>query len=169
MTAVTVTPLKHEKRRERTIPPAHQRTNIGVPRPNPSQEPSTLKRAQVKPYKRAHLAMKNPAHAEYARKWTSSTPSTPLEKVPLGTKFAYHVSRTPSENLPVYLDRKRGGNLHLTMIRKIAGDARKLRDDVVEYLGLEEDRCWVNPLTNQVVMKGWHKEALVPWLESKRF
>lgn len=65
----------------------------------------------------------------------------------------YHVSRSNSNNMPVYTDYKRGGNLRITRVRKITGDLSALRDELREYLQKEEKEVTVNRLTQQVVVK----------------
>ncbi|KAJ9647163.1 54S ribosomal protein img2, mitochondrial [Coniosporium tulheliwenetii] len=89
-----------------------------------------------------------------------TSPSHPLK---------YHVSRTPSSQLPVYKLAKSGGNLHQTRIKKIAGDVRALRQDVQKLLGLSEKDVMVNSVTQHVVVKGWYKDEIVKFLESKSF
>lgn len=83
---------------------------------------------------------------------TAST-STPQPAPSALPQLRFHVGRTSSNQLPVYQDSKRGGNLHQTLIRKISGDARVLREDIREHLGLQEKDVVVNPVTGHVVVK----------------
>jgi large subunit ribosomal protein L49 len=79
---------------------------------------------------------------------TNQIPSHPALK-----PLTYHVHRTASKQLPVYLDAKRGGNLHQTLIRKIEGNVEDLRDELKEALRLEEGKIAINYLTRHVVIK----------------
>ncbi|OCL11944.1 hypothetical protein AOQ84DRAFT_228547 [Glonium stellatum] len=81
---------------------------------------------------------------------SASTPPPAPAALP---RLKYHVARTPSNQLPVYQDSKRGGNLHQTLIRKITGDARVLSDDIRQHLGLRDKDVVVNPVTGHVVVK----------------
>lgn len=65
----------------------------------------------------------------------------------------YHVHRTASNQLPVYHDAKRGGNLLQTRIRKISGSLEQLKHDVQQALGLPNERIVINQLTRQIVIK----------------
>jgi len=65
----------------------------------------------------------------------------------------YHIHRTPSQQLPVYKLAKRGGSLKQTRLRKIEGDVKALRGDLMEALGLGEGEVKVNQLTGHVLIK----------------
>lgn len=87
----------------------------------------------------------------------------------------YRIGRTKGQRLPVYLDRKRGGNLLLTKIRKAEGNLEALVQDLHKALNLgEEERkmknrmerkaknrvyeapeplIWINPLTKHIVIR----------------
>jgi large subunit ribosomal protein L49 len=89
-----------------------------------------------------------------SRSESSSQPKTktkPARKAPPPPK--YHVQRTKSANLPIYTDYKRGGNLHLTYVRKITGDVIELRDDLRHFLRKEDADVKVNDLTKTIVIK----------------
>ena len=75
---------------------------------------------------------------------TSTTPRTPL---------SYLVSRTPSNNLSVYNLAKSGGTQKLTTIKKIAGDARALRREMVAELGFPAEQVNINPVTGHINVK----------------
>ena len=83
----------------------------------------------------------------------SSAPTLPQIKLP---PPKYHVARSSSKNLPIYTDFKRGGNLHLTTIRKITGDLTALRDELRVFLNKKNEDVKINSLTQHVVVKvGW--------------
>jgi large subunit ribosomal protein L49 len=81
----------------------------------------------------------------------------------------YHVSRSSNKNLPIYTDYKRGGNLHLTTIRKITGDLSQLRDELRVYLNKKNEDVKINPLTQHVVVKGHHSGLIKGFLEQRGF
>lgn len=65
----------------------------------------------------------------------------------------YFVRRTFNHNLPVYHETKRGGNLRLTVIRKVEGRIGVLRDHLPQALGLDPKLVKMNTLTRQVIIK----------------
>jgi large subunit ribosomal protein L49 len=79
----------------------------------------------------------------------------------------YHVSRSNSKNLPVYTDYKRGGNLHLTTVRKITGDMSALRDELRVYLNKKNEDVKINSLTGHVIIKGHHSAQIKTFLEAR--
>jgi large subunit ribosomal protein L49 len=81
----------------------------------------------------------------------------------------YFVTRTKSNELPVYTDTKRGGNLKLTTVRKIDGNPEVLRDALRERPGLEGKRVVVNEVTKHVVIKGHVKPEVIDFLRERRF
>jgi large subunit ribosomal protein L49 len=81
----------------------------------------------------------------------------------------YHVSRTPSNNLPVYHDTRNGNTRKETIIRKIAGDPAPLRDAIRELLDVDAERVWVGKVTGHVHVKGHHKPAIEKFLAAKGF
>lgn len=92
--------------------------------------------------------------AKLVRKFPASTQSTrtPINPVeaqapsssqgqtsPLQlTNLPYFVRRTPSNQLPVYLETKAGGTKRLTKIQKTEGDLEALRSDLARALDVEE-------------------------------
>jgi len=73
----------------------------------------------------------------------------------------------------VYHDVKRGGNLKLTLVRKVDGKVEALRDELRTTLGtsvgLDQDRVVVNGVTRQVVIKGHYKMEVERFLRERRF
>ena len=78
---------------------------------------------------------------------TESSSSPPLRTEP------YHVSRTPSQQLPIYLLAKRGGNLHQTRVKKIEGDIATLRKELQQALVIDEEDIKINQLTRHIIIK----------------
>jgi large subunit ribosomal protein L49 len=85
----------------------------------------------------------------------SASASTPSQTVKVVNRqsLPYAVARTPSNQFPVYLLEKRGGNLKQTKLRKIEGDVNVLRKDLVEALGLEDGQAVINQLTRHIIIK----------------
>ncbi|KAI8939516.1 hypothetical protein NX059_003286 [Plenodomus lindquistii] len=79
----------------------------------------------------------------------------------------YRISRTKSGRLPVYTDYKRGGNLHLTTIRKITGDVLALRDELRNALRKKDEHVYVNTLTQQVIVHGHLLEEVEDFLKER--
>lgn len=62
--------------------------------------------------------------------------------------------------------------MKLTRVRKIDGDPAILRDELRVAIGLwggKREDCVVNPLTNQVVMKGHFKPQVEKFLRERMF
>ncbi|KAI9685929.1 MAG: hypothetical protein M1822_004207 [Bathelium mastoideum] len=102
---------------------------------------------------------------------SSTSPSAslaqPKEEIP--EILPYHVTRTTTNHLPIYLQAKRGGNLHQTLIRKISGKVHELKQELADRLQLEGKDAVVNPVTGHIVLKGWWKPQVQQFLEARRF
>src|SRR3569833_217380 len=83
--------------------------------------------------------------------------STKIRIHPPSTKVKqrgpYFEARNFANNLAVYQRRKRGGNMLVTEIKKVQGDARKLDDEKHEKKEQTKDEDKDNPRTNHVVLK----------------
>jgi len=88
------------------------------------------------------------------------SPSSPLP---------YRILRTPSNQLPIYLLAKRGGNLKQTRLRKIEGNISLLRTHLQQALGLEQKDVAVNQLTRHIIIKGWRKGEVERFLKNRHF
>jgi large subunit ribosomal protein L49 len=145
--------------------------------------PSKHPRADNKPTKSASSQAK-PAKAAAVTPPTASTPSSipnttsslksksPKKQVSGVPKLSlppprYHVSRSASKNLPIYTDYKRGGNLHLTTVRKITGDLSALRDELRVFLNKKNEDVKINSLTSHVVVKGHHTGEIAKFLAAR--
>lgn len=73
----------------------------------------------------------------------------------------------------MYTDYKRGGNLELTIVRKVDGDLEALREGLrgvlVRVVGLDPGRVMINGLARQVVVKGLVKGVVERFLRERRF
>ncbi|KXL47218.1 hypothetical protein M433DRAFT_152944 [Acidomyces richmondensis BFW] len=112
---------------------------------------------------------RQPTHSPVPSPRLTPSPIEPLPPAQCAPNLAYFVTRTSSNELPVYLLRKRGGNLKLTLVRKIDGRPEALRDELRQTLGLQEDQAMVNPVTKHVVLKGHFKNAVVKFLRERMF
>lgn len=94
---------------------------------------------------------------------TSAAAVSPATTATTAEHLTYRVIRTPSQQLPIYLLAKRGGNLKQTRLRKIEGDVGKLKQDLQKALGIVEDKeIQINQLTRHIIIKvrpfPWMKE-----------
>ncbi|KAL1602838.1 54S ribosomal protein img2, mitochondrial [Paraconiothyrium brasiliense] len=102
-----------------------------------------------------------------AAKNSRANPSAP-QKVTLELPPPkYHVARSSSRNLPIYTDYKRGGNLHLTTVRKITGDLSALRDELRVFLNKKNEDVKINSLTQHVIVKGHHVPQITEYLKAR--
>ena len=89
---------------------------------------------------------------------TANTPPAshyPIQTASKSSSLAlpYRIERTPSLNLPIYLQSKRGGNLKQTKLRKIEGDINTLRSQLRDALKLEDKEIVINQLTRQIIIR----------------
>ncbi|KAF9974839.1 54S ribosomal protein L49, mitochondrial [Actinomortierella ambigua] len=90
---------------------------------------------------------------------STGTPKPALPK-------AYFVSRTKNGQLPVYSEFSNTTKAE-TIIRRIQGDAKALRADILRtYPGAE---IKVNERSNQVILKGLVMDDVRQWLTAKGF
>lgn len=93
----------------------------------------------------------------------------PIPQTEQSPHLPYYVTRTPSNELPVYNFAKAGGNKPLTRVRRIDGDIETLRDALQSHLQLKHDDCIVNHLTKQVIVKGHVKGEIESFLQARNF
>lgn len=114
----------------------------------------------------------NPAGA-VAKNPPDATPVSPPDATPVSPASAeplpYFIHRTESNKLPVYHDKKRGGNLLLTKIRKTEGNLTVLRQHLIDELALDPERVYINNLTKQVIIKGHVKDRVDKFFAAKQF
>lgn len=84
-------------------------------------------------------------------------------------RLKYHVSRTHTNNLPIYKDSKAHGTLKLTLVRKITGDAHALKKDLIELLGVSPKDAAVVPPANYIKIKGVHDYRIQQHLLAQGF
>ncbi|KAB2105614.1 hypothetical protein AG0111_0g5624 [Alternaria gaisen] len=99
---------------------------------------------------------------------TSKKPKTSSQALKLSLPPPkYAVSRSVNKNLPIYTDYKRGGNLHLTTVRKITGDVSALRDELRVFLNKKNEDVKINSVTQHVVVKGHHTSEIAEFLKAR--
>jgi len=81
----------------------------------------------------------------------ATTPAAPSAVSSLAKP--YRVNRTTTNNLPVYLLSKRGGNLKQTKVRRIEGNINVLRTDLQKALGLQDKDITINQLTQHIIVR----------------
>lgn len=85
---------------------------------------------------------------------SAASPASTTSAAIDAAQLTYRVNRTPSQQLPIYLLAKRGGNLKQTRLRKIEGDIGKLKQDLQKALGIVEDKeIQINQLTKHIIIK----------------
>ena len=150
----------------RTASPSYPPPSMkSMPRPKESR----ASRRTSHPPKERHYPTRQPTHTPPTPVKLIPEPVEPLPPAQCAPNLPYFITRTPSNELPVYTLRKRGGNMKLTRVKKIDGDAEALRDQLRETLGLEEKMCVVNGLTRHVMLKGHHKPAVDRFLRERMF
>lgn len=116
-----------------------QRTSLHTsPTPQPESQPdnSLPSSAQAAP---------EPAAADANKVFSLATNPLPSEP--------YYIERTPTRNLPVYQLAKAGGNLRMTRVRKVGGDAEALRGQLERFLEPRPEYVRINPINGHVEMK----------------
>jgi len=83
--------------------------------------------------------------------------------------LAYYVTRTPSNYLPIYEERKHGGNYLQTRVKKIDGSPEVLREALEKELAVPKKECEINKLTGHLLIKGLHKRRIDAFLKARRF
>lgn len=120
------------------------------------------------PLRPAHTSPSASKVLKTASRTAKTVPFVPATEpqVPLSPP-RYHVSRSKTKNLPVYTDYKRGGNLHLTTVRKVTGELAALRDELRTWLSKKDEEVKVNALTGHVIVKGHHKNEVEEFLKKR--
>ncbi|GAB7357279.1 hypothetical protein MBLNU459_g8248t1 [Dothideomycetes sp. NU459] len=111
-------------------------------------------------------------YPDRARPADAKSPSPSPAALPeseVAPNLPYYVTRTPSNELPIYHLRKRGGNLRQTRVKKIDGNIDVLRAALQTELAVPEKECVINRVTNHVVIKGWHKPRIETFLKARMF
>ncbi|KAF2219840.1 mitochondrial large subunit ribosomal protein-domain-containing protein [Elsinoe ampelina] len=146
----------------RTAPKSYPPPSLkSQPRPKESRASHrTSQPTRIKNYPDQQVSQRNNVRTE---------PTDPLPETQCAPQLPYFVTRTPSNELPVYQFHKAGGNKKLTRIRKIDGNLEALRDAVQSEFKLKKEDCTINSLTRQVIVKGHVKQEIEAFLQARRF
>jgi large subunit ribosomal protein L49 len=149
----------------RSTPPAPPSPNLNASAPPPSESSSLAPPRTPADSRAADLtATEAITEADSAQPSASTSSDEPLSSQQnASTKKSisrgpvpnakYHVARSSRRNLPIYTDYKRGGNLHITTVRKVSGDLAALRDELREHLKKKMEEVRINDLTKHVIVK----------------
>jgi large subunit ribosomal protein L49 len=85
------------------------------------------------------------------------TPLLAVQTKPL----PYFVHRTGTNNLPVYEERKSGGSLRQTRIRKLEGNIEALRQQLIDKFELDPEKVYIGSQTKHIVIKNEHMKSQV--------
>ncbi|CZR64261.1 uncharacterized protein PAC_14159 [Phialocephala subalpina] len=128
---------------------------MGLPRP------STINRflgvGRISTATASKSVSKPPPPSPKPTKATNSSPPSGISSIETKV-YTYRITRTPSNNYPIYAMAKRGGNMKLTKIRRIEGDVNAFRRDLMIGLGLGEEEVVINQLTRHVIVKVWTQD-----------
>ncbi|KAK5135030.1 hypothetical protein LTR08_005690 [Meristemomyces frigidus] len=162
------TPLREDKNltASRSASPTYPPKSMkSLPRPKESRSSHRTKHPRPE---RAYPT-RHPTHTITAAPTLVPAPVEPLSSDQCAPNLPYFVTRSPSNELPIYTLKKRGGNLKMTRVKKVDGQVEALRTALVEALGLPEKECSVNPITRHVMMKGHLKPQVEKFLRERMF
>ncbi|KAJ4312687.1 54S ribosomal protein img2, mitochondrial [Neodidymelliopsis sp. IMI 364377] len=133
-------------------------------------ESDSAQPSAIDPLRPAHPSSTSTSKSKHLKTTSrsKSVPFTPATQpsIPLSPPL-YHVARSAAKNLPIYTDYKRGGNLHLTTVRKVTGDGAALRDELRSWLGKRDEEVRLNDLTGHVVVKGHCTARVKEFLQAR--
>ncbi|KAK0672134.1 mitochondrial large subunit ribosomal protein-domain-containing protein [Cercophora samala] len=126
----------------------------------------------------SRLLRQQPTTTPLLRQFLSTAPSQPPQKPsPSPPKshpsqkpaslFPFIVGRTHTNNHSVYQLAKRGGNLKLTIVKKVEGNRIAFKEELGKALKLSPKDIKVSSLTGHVEVPGHRKSDIVAFLEEK--
>ncbi|CAK1359467.1 hypothetical protein CB0940_05669 [Cercospora beticola] len=136
---------------------------------NPRPKESRASRRTAHPTKERHYPTRRPSHHQPAPVKLIPDPVTPLPETQSAPNLPYFVSRSSSNNLPIYHLRKRGGNLKMTRIKNIDGDKMALKGELCKVLNVKKDEVAINSTTGHINLKGHFKPQIETFLRERRF
>ena len=98
----------------------------------------------------------------------AKSPSGWVPRADPSPQLPFDITRTRTNNIPVYIDIKGGGSKIVTTIRKVRGDLKELEKCVRSRLG-DDFHYQINELTSQLHIKGNHKDPIVRLLKELGF
>lgn len=90
------------------------------------------------------------AQSQTARQTAAAAAPAPAASL---EPLSYHVHRTPSQQLPIYQKRKRGGTLLQTRVQKVTGRVEDLKHALQKELQIPEGKIIVNPTNRHIIVK----------------
>ncbi|KAF4556353.1 putative mitochondrial large subunit ribosomal protein (Img2) [Elsinoe fawcettii] len=147
-------------------------SNLIASRTAPKSYPPPSLKSQPRP--KESRASHRTSQPTRVKNYRDKVPTRTLSRQPLpeeqcAPNLPYFVTRTPSNELPIYQFHMAGGNKKLTRIRKIDGNLDALREEVQNTFQLKREECTINQLTRQVIVKGHVKEEIEAFLKARRF
>ncbi|USW58980.1 Putative ribosomal protein L49/IMG2 [Septoria linicola] len=138
-------------------------------RSQPRPKESRASRRSAHPTKERHYPTRRPSHHQPDVPKLIPDPVEPLPEAESAPNLAYFVSRSSSNNLPIYHLRKRGGNLKMTRIKNIDGDKMILKGELCRILNVKKDDVAINSVTGHINLKGHWKPKIETFLRERRF
>ncbi|KAI0468250.1 mitochondrial large subunit ribosomal protein-domain-containing protein [Xylaria cf. heliscus] len=99
---------------------------------------------------------------------TTTTTTDPAEPKSV-QQLPYFVGRNNLNNLGVYQQEKRGGNLKFTLLKKNEGDLQALKRDLGDALQLSNKDISVNSVTRHIAIKGHRRDEVLNFLRTMGF
>lgn len=104
---------------------------------------------------------------------STNASSLPIELSPFPyqrskSTLSYSVSRTKSNQLPVYETTKHGGNLAITTISHVRGDIRMLSKALQKHLELPNTAITIKSDIDKIIVRGRHKVVIKEFLEERQ-
>ncbi|KAK3385975.1 mitochondrial large subunit ribosomal protein-domain-containing protein [Podospora didyma] len=128
--------------------------------PSPTSVPPAVEEAADPAVLAAQEAAADP-------KWAKQPIKEGMEHI--RASFPWRVARTNAGNLPIFQQEKRGGNLPLTVIKKVEGDVAALRNELSVYLKLEHFKLRTKTPTNHIEIRGKYKYDVKKFLHDRGF
>jgi len=98
----------------------------------------------------------------------SKSPSGWVPRATPPPELPFDIQRSKTNNIPVYVKYSNGRSKVVTSIRKVRGDIKALEHCVRQRLG-NENHYQINELTNQLHVKGNHRDKIVLLLKELGF
>ncbi|KAI1080915.1 mitochondrial large subunit ribosomal protein-domain-containing protein [Whalleya microplaca] len=98
----------------------------------------------------------------------AAAPTEPTEPQPK-RQLPYFVGRNNLDNYGVYLKKKRGGNLKLTVLKKGEGNLLALKHDIRDALQLTDNDISLNSVTGHIVIRGSKRDEVLNFLHIMGF
>ncbi|KAI1455127.1 mitochondrial large subunit ribosomal protein-domain-containing protein [Annulohypoxylon moriforme] len=100
---------------------------------------------------------------------SSSETAQPEPEPQQKASLPYFVGRNSLNNLSVYHENKRGGNLKLTLLKNGEGDLAALKQDIKEALQLPDRDVTLNSVTKHIVIRGHKRLQVLNFLQAMGF